>query len=82
MTGEHEAPTGNDLGKVVSSASARKAIYGIYVVLLLGAGAYSAGLLAAGAGLPAWLTGVTAALTFLGAPVGTLAIANTPKETP
>jgi hypothetical protein len=75
--GEHEAPTGQDLGKVISSTVVRRVVYGTYVVLLLLAGALSAGLLSTGTALPPWLVGVTAALTFLGAPVGTLALANT-----
>lgn len=70
-------PTPNDLGTVVSSAKARKAIYGIYVIGILVIGAIQVGFAAISAGQPDWLTVALAVGAYLGVPVGALAAANT-----
>jgi CHASE2 domain-containing sensor protein len=70
-------PTPNDLGSVVSSAKARKAIYGVYVVGILIIGAIQVGFAALSAAQPDWLTVALAVGAYLGVPVGALAAANT-----
>lgn len=80
MTGEHEAPTANDLGKVVTSPAARTLIYGAYVTILAADGAATAAFFAVSQALPVWLIATTAVLTYLGIPIGGLAALNTPKK--
>lgn len=71
------APAPADLGVIVTSARARKLIYGAYVLLLLAAGGAQVGFSAAELGQPVWLTSALAVLAYLGIPVGGLAAANT-----
>lgn len=75
------APAPADLGVIVTSPRARKAIYGAYVLLLLAAGATQVGFAAASVGQPVWLTSALAVLAYLGIPVGGLAAANTGSVT-
>lgn len=68
-------PTEN-LGVVVTNATARKIIYGVYVVAVLIAASVQVYVSATQAVQPEWLTGALAVLAFLGAPIGGLAAAN------
>lgn len=70
-------PTPNDLGAIVGSAQARKAIYGTYVIGIVILGATQVGFAAISAGQPDWLTVALAVAAYLGIPVGGLAAANT-----
>lgn len=70
-------PTPNDLGTIVGSARARKAIYGTYVIGIVILGATQVGFAAISAGQPDWLTVALAVAAYLGIPVGGLAAANT-----
>lgn len=71
------APTPNDLGKVITSAKARKAVYSVYVVGIVVLGAIQVGTAAIEAGTPAWLTAALAVSAYLGIPVAGLAAVNT-----
>lgn len=75
-----DTPTPNDLGRIVTSPAARQAIYGIYVIALLGVGAATVGFAALSTPLPEWGVVANAVLGYLGIPVGGLAIANTPVK--
>lgn len=81
MTGEHVAPTTNDLGVVISSPMVRTAVYAAYVILLVIAGATTAGFGVLHYAFPDWLVVANAVLGYLGIPVGGLAVANT-RRTP
>ena len=70
-------PTPNDLGSIIGSARARKAIYGAYVIGIVILGAIQVGFAAISAGQPDWLTVAIAVAAYLGIPVGGLAAANT-----
>lgn len=70
-------PTSNDLGTIVGSARARKAIYGAYVIGIVVLGAVQVGFAAISAGQPEWLTVALAVAAYLGIPVGGLAAVNT-----
>lgn len=69
------APTSSDLGRVVTSATTRRAIYGTYVVLLVIAGAVTIAFATLG-GLPQWVGVMNAVLGYLGIPVAGLAAVN------
>lgn len=71
-------PNPNDLGRVVTDPRARSVIYGVFVVLLVIAGAATAGYAVVGP-LPQWLIIANVVLGYLGIPVGGLAIANVKK---
>lgn len=73
------APTANDLGVIVTSARARKVIYGGYVLALIGAGAAQVAFADLGIAAPEWLSASLSVLAYLGIPVGGLAAANTRK---
>ena len=73
-------PTTNDLGVIITSAKARKAIYGSYVIALVGAGATQVAYAALDTSSPSWLVASIAVLAYLGIPVGGLAAANTQKS--
>lgn len=65
-----------NLGNIIKNAKARAAIYGTYVIIGLIFGALQVAF-AAGAGeQPDWVTISLAVYTYLGIPVGTLAVAN------
>lgn len=70
------APTPNDIGIIITSAKARKAIYGSYVIALIAAGATQVAYATLELGSPDWLRASLAVLAYLGIPVGTLAAAN------
>ena len=72
-------PNANDLGVIISSAKARKVIYGGYVLALVGAGATQVAYASLDLSAPAWLVASVAVLADLGIPVGGLAAANTRK---
>ncbi|MDR6907455.1 hypothetical protein J2X63_003163 [Agromyces sp. 3263] len=72
-------PTPNDLGVIISSAKARKWIYGLYVLALVGAGATQVAYASLELSAPPWLVASVAVLAYLGIPVGGLAAANTRK---
>ena len=74
------APTANDLGVIVTAAKARKAIYGSYVLALVGAGAAQVAYASLELSSPSWLVASIAVLAYLGIPVGGLAAANTRKS--
>ena len=65
-----------NLGVVVTNATARKIIYGVYVVAVLIAASVQVYVSATQVVQPEWLTGALAVLAFLGAPIGGLAAAN------
>jgi hypothetical protein len=71
-----------DLGKIITSATARKVIYSTYVILLVIVGAIQVAFAAVSSSQPAWLIGALAVMAYLGVPVGGLAIANTSTTTP
>lgn len=68
-----------ELGTIITSPAARRIVYGVYVVLLLVLGAVTVGFAAIGQGLPTWGVAASAVLGYIGIPVGSLAIVNTPK---
>lgn len=70
-------PTPDHLGTIVTSAKARKAIYGAYVLAIIIIGAIQVGFAAISAGQPEWLTVALAVTAYLGIPVGGLAAVNT-----
>jgi hypothetical protein len=74
---DSNVPTPNDLSRVVTSATARKVIYGAYVLGLIGAGATTVGFAAVGGDLPQAIVVTNAVLGYLGIPIGGLALANT-----
>jgi len=78
MTNNTPAPT--DIGRVITSTSARKIIYGVYVVGVVLIGAAQVAYAALQLGQPDWLTVALAVSAYLGLPVGTLALANTPSK--
>lgn len=71
------APTVNDLGVIITSARARKIIYGGYVLALVAAGGAQVAYADLGIAAPDWLSASVAVLAYLGIPVGGLAAANT-----
>lgn len=62
-----------NLGNVIPSGRIRQIIYGSYVVALLITGALQAWYVDPD---PEWLTQINDVVTYLGIPVGTLALAN------
>ncbi len=67
-----------NLGSVITSATVRKIIYGLYVVAGVFFGAASVGFAATSGGIiPEWVTVGLAVLGYLSIPVGGLALANT-----
>ncbi len=71
-------------GTIVTSTTARRVIYGTFVVALIIIGgiqvAYSA--VPGWGGQPDWLTAALAVGAYLGIPVGSLALANAPRPAP
>lgn len=67
-----------NLGIVITSPTARKTIYGTYIILLVVAGAVQVAYAAIQLGQPAWLIAALAVLAYLGIPVGGLALVNSP----
>jgi hypothetical protein len=64
------------LGTIIESPTARKAIYAVYVIALIIAGAAQVGFVSIGLDQPAWLTASIQILGYLGIPVGSLALVN------
>lgn len=75
-----DIPTPNDLGVIITSARVRKAIYGSYVLALVGAGATQVAYASLELSAPTWLVASVAVLAYLGIPVGGIAAANTRKS--
>lgn len=67
-----------NLGVIIANTRARKIVYGSYVIALVLAGASQVGYAAVQITQPDWLTAALAILTYLGIPVGGLALANAP----
>lgn len=74
------APTVQNLGNVITNPTARRIIYGAYVIGLLLLGAVATYILATGQKIPVQIVGVTAVFAFLGIPFGSLALSNTPRN--
>jgi hypothetical protein len=72
-----DIPNASQLGVIVKNAKARAYIYGGYVVAIIVAGAAQVGYASLELAQPDFLTASLAILTYLGVPVGTLAVANT-----
>ena len=70
-------PTANQLGVIVKNAQARAIIYGSYVVAIIVAGGAQVAFASLEIAQPDYLIAALAVLAYLGAPVGTLAVANT-----
>jgi hypothetical protein len=70
----------NSLGSIITNHTARKVVYGLYVIVALAAAAIQVAYSSLGMAEPAWLIAALAVLAFLGAPIGALALANTPKK--
>lgn len=71
-----------NIGTIITSTTARKIIYGTYIILLVIAGAIQVAYVAIALGQPTWLVAALAVLTYLGIPVGGLALANSPTAGP
>lgn len=71
----------NALGSIITNHTARKVVYGTYVVLALAGAAIQVAYSALSMAEPSWLVAGLAVLAFFGAPVGALALANTPTKT-
>lgn len=71
------------LGTVITDPRTRKAIYTAFIVATVISGAITVGFATVGP-LPQWDIVLNSVLAFLGAPVATLAVANTrtPADTP
>ena len=67
----------NDLGVIISNATARKLVYGLYVIAIVVAGAAQVAYSSLEIPSPDWLVASLAVLAYLGIPVGGLAAANT-----
>lgn len=67
----------SSLGVIIKNAKARALIYGIYVLAIIAAGGCQVAFSSLELAQPDWLIAVLAVLLYLGAPVGTLAVANT-----
>ncbi len=80
MSNTDGIPTANDLGVIITSARARKAIYGSYVLALVGAGATQVAYASLELSAPSWLVASVAVLAYLGIPVGGIAAANTRRS--
>jgi hypothetical protein len=72
----------NNLGVIITNNTVRRAVYGTYVIVVIGAGAAQVGYTALQVAQPSWLTAGLAVLAYLGVPIGALALANTanPKK--
>lgn len=68
-----------NLGNIITNPLIRKTIYGVYVILIVIAGALQVAYASVESfgGQPDWLTAGLAVLAYLGVPVGGLALANT-----
>lgn len=69
-----------NLGSIITASGIRKAIYGIYGILIIVIGAVQVAFAAVPAwgGQPDWLTAALAVGAYLGVPIAGLALANTP----
>ncbi|TIH33669.1 hypothetical protein [Subtercola vilae] len=70
---------------IVTNATARKTIYGIYIIAVLAAYGIQVGFSSISVAQPSWLIATISVLAYLGAPVGVLAVANvvaTPAAAP
>lgn len=77
-------PTAPNLGTIITSAVARKVIYGTYAigVVLIGAAQVAFASAPELGGQPVWLTVSLAVAAYLGVPVSALALANTSTAEP
>lgn len=66
-----------NLGVVITHPTARRIIYGAYVIALVAAGGLQVWFAALQLAQPSALVGALAVLAYLGIPVGGLALANT-----
>jgi hypothetical protein len=71
-----------DLGTIVTSATARKAIYSVYVLAALAVTGTQIAFASIQVAQPSWLIATLAVIAYLGIPVGTLAISNTSTPAP
>lgn len=69
-----------DLGTVITSATARRAIYGVYVIAVVIIGAIQVGFSAIDGGQPDWVTVAVQVAAYLAIPVGALALVNTTSK--
>lgn len=69
-----------NLGSIITSAVARKIIYGTYAIGVVAIGAFQVAFASTPelGGQPVWLTIALAVAAYLGVPVSALALANTP----
>lgn len=66
-----------NIGNIITSATVRKVIYGVYAIAAFVLAAVQVGFSATpGAGQPVWLTVSLAVSAFVGGAVGGLAVAN------
>jgi hypothetical protein len=70
-----------NLGAVIQSPTARRWIYGVYIIAVFIIGCVQVGFAAVDAGQPDWLTVALAVAAYAGVPVGALAAANTSTST-
>lgn len=73
------APSPNDLGRVITSDRLRRIIYAVYVVGIVLLGAVQVAYAGSVAGVPEWVTIAQQVALYLGVPVGGLAVANTKR---
>lgn len=70
-----------NLGSIIPSVLVRKIIYAGYVIASVAVGGVAVFDVASGVTeLPAWLSGAQAVIAYLAIPIGTLALANAPKN--
>lgn len=70
-------PNTPNLGNVITSATVRKAIYGVYAGAAVVVGGCAAYFLGTGHNLPEIVTGAQAVVAYLAIPIGGLALVNT-----
>lgn len=71
-------PNTHPIARVITNTRARQIIYGVFVLALVVVGAIQVGYGALEAPVPAAVTVALEVLTYLGIPVGALALANAP----
>ena len=73
-------PTTPDIGSVISSETARRIIYSVYVVVAFVIACIQVGYSAAQVANPIWLTVALAVVAYAALPIGGLAVANTSSQ--
>jgi hypothetical protein len=73
-------PTPPDLGVVIPNSTARKIVYGAYVIAAVIVGGIAAYFIAVGQPLPQIEVGAQGVIAYLGIPVGALALVNAPAK--